>query len=182
MEVGSIKKKKWCHERTFSLNVYILLYYRFLLNKRFDRRKELGRKAWMHFEVIFLRFSSVLLSRERAWPYMASLLAIKVGCLGRRKAATYSLHSSLACIYQTIARLRETRFATTYHIGRDAASILLCMSTNEFQHKWCVCRRADGLSWHSARVFVASNRVVAREGLEGPEGPEGPWRSQILQI
>ena len=95
------------------------------VRKRFDRRKELGRKAWMHFEVIFLRFSSVLLSRERAWPYMASLLAIKVGCLGRRKAATYSLHSSLACIYQTIARLRETRFATTYHIGRDAAFILL---------------------------------------------------------
>lgn len=45
MEVGSIKNKKWSHERTLSLNVYTLLYYRFPSNKRIDRYKELGRKA-----------------------------------------------------------------------------------------------------------------------------------------
>ena len=76
----------------------------------------------MHFGVIFHRFSSVLLSRARVH-YMASLLAIKVWCLGRGKAAFYRLLSSLACIYQTITRLRETRFATTCHIERDAAFI-----------------------------------------------------------
>ena len=176
MEVASIKNKKWRHERTFLLNVDILLYYRFLLNKRFDRRKELGRKPWMHFDVIFLRFSSVLLSRERAWPYMASLLAIKVGFLGRQKAAQYwvlNLHSSLAGIYQTIARLRETRFAATYVPYWTRCSFHIIMYVYQWISTQMMCMQACRKGGASASQFFADQLTLSQPHpvLQAPP----PW-------